>query len=282
MKKQVTIRQILFTAVAVLIGLPLMAWVWGSPSSEGTIALAAPPFVQERQGSSGFADTEAGIAAYFNAGQTIDLSKVKTLYRSIETQTNDYIIGSVGVPDYDEDYDPHVYIHKDGWIMAYYHKKEPTSKIIDWRHYGDKTVIPTMFEQVLVLVAGKIGASTPTLTYYHFAYPNANKLMLVAEFRYDGGTAEFSIKLPPGPKFQFFEKSWSLAENERYGYWIGYFVDDIKIAEIQSHGWSIRNGVFEAQALTADKLHTIKIITHDRFDPNEKGMGGLALVYREQ
>jgi len=44
-------------------------------------------------------------------------------------------------------------------------------------------------------------------TYYHFAQPNANRLLLVADSRIDSGSENFKVDLPA--TFIFHENSWS-------------------------------------------------------------------------
>ncbi|MBM4458275.1 MAG: hypothetical protein FJ011_11005 [Chloroflexi bacterium] len=148
-----------------------------------TIALKAPPFVGVASAQSGqqsigsFLDNEAGISAYFNAGGPVDLDMAKAAFRTIEVQTADYIIGSVPVADYPESQDVHVYVHKNGWFLAYYLKADPVGKIYDWRRYTDAT-IPTKLERALAAVAGLVGVPVSSSTYYDFRYPNATHLIL--------------------------------------------------------------------------------------------------------
>ena len=77
-----------------------------------------------------FLEDEAGISAYMNAGQNIDLNLAKKAYRTIEEETEQYIIGSVKLTGYSETEDVHAYVHKDGWIVTYYLKDEPSAKIL--------------------------------------------------------------------------------------------------------------------------------------------------------
>ena len=65
-------------------------------------------------------EQEAGISAYYQSPYAITLSQVRPLFRVIEAETADYIIGSVPVAGYTENADAHVYVHKDGWILAYF------------------------------------------------------------------------------------------------------------------------------------------------------------------
>ncbi|MDW8319623.1 MAG: hypothetical protein RMN53_17495, partial [Anaerolineae bacterium] len=87
----------------------------GAPAAEGNaIALKAPPFVQPAYAQEGpdaadapaapmgFPQNEAGISAYFKSASPVNLANVRGVYRVIEVETADYIIGSVRVPDYSE------------------------------------------------------------------------------------------------------------------------------------------------------------------------------------
>ena len=65
-------------------------------------------------------DVEAGISAWFKSPDAINLNQVRSQFRTIELETTDYIIGSVPVAGYLETADAHVYVHRDGWILAYY------------------------------------------------------------------------------------------------------------------------------------------------------------------
>jgi hypothetical protein len=56
----------------------------------------------------GFPQDEAGISAYFKSASPVTLADVRSVFRVIEVETADYIIGSVPVPDYAETQDTHV------------------------------------------------------------------------------------------------------------------------------------------------------------------------------
>lgn len=255
------------------------------------ISLHEPPFLNvahaqenvptEPDAVNSFADDEAGIAAYFDANMNINLNNVDQLFRTIEEQTNSYILGSLPLPDYDEDHDPHVYISTNGWVMAYYRKDEPTSKIYDWVHYSGGSVLPTKLEQALELVANEIGASFTTADYYHFNYPNATDLMLIAEWA-QGYLANdgFDILIPSA--FSYYERSWSLvgySDNMAYSCTSQYELNGTQIAEAgQTKGWSFVEGLFTVNQLPTNNLHTVTVKNHDT--DCEVIDGGLALVYR--
>jgi hypothetical protein len=183
---------------------------------KGIIALEMPLFVGVAEGSevssmragTNFLDAEAGISAYTNVGEEIDLEKAKAAFRTIEYETDEYIVGSVPLPDYPEYEDVHAYVHKDGWVVTYYLKDKPVGKIIDWKDYStDEKIIGTKLEDGLSVACNAAGVPIRNIKYYDFRYPNADKLMIVADAQWTEGTDTFNIKLPSD--FVFYDRSYS-------------------------------------------------------------------------
>jgi hypothetical protein len=245
----------------------------GAPAAAGNaIALKPPPFVQPayaQEGTDtaeaaaapmGFPQDEAGIAAYFKSASPVNLANVRGVYRVIEVQTADYIIGSVAVPDYSEMFDVHVYVHRDGWFMAYYLGSEPAAKMVDLRR-SSGSQIRTMFEQVLSTVAVAAGVPMPQLTFYDFRYPNATNMMLIYENNGDGNN--FTVQLPSA--FVYYERSWSLI-NWGYGW---YFSINGQGQSNMAGTNPVYNFIAPAQLLP-DTTHTIAV--------DDDGV--LALIYR--
>ncbi len=252
-------------------------------SPTGEITLKAPPFTSiakaEANQPATFVDEEAGIAGYIKVNQTIDLSKVDDLCRNITEQNSNYLICSIDVPDYDDNHSPTVYTHKDGWVMAYYRNTEPVSKIIDFRHYTGDAKLPTKFEQVINLVVAKIGAPSATPTYYHFAYPNAKKMMLIAEKTEPTKNDDFQINLPSG--FSYYEESWSAARDDNSIYEVKYDLDGetiTTIATLNDALWDYAEGLLSRNQMS-DGNHTVTIFSSAY---NKSAYGGLALVYSDQ
>jgi len=187
-----------------------------APASEGnTVALKAPSFVgvvsaQEgvEAAPMGFPQDEAGISAYFKSASPVTLADVRGIFRVIEVETADYIIGSVHDVDYAEAFDVHVYVHRDGWFMAYYIKDDPVAKMVDMRRSTGSSPVKTLFENTLNIVAVTAGVPMPQLTFYDFRYPNATNMMLIYENRGDG--YDFTVQLPS--TFVYYERSWALID----------------------------------------------------------------------
>lgn len=243
------------------------------PSNGATYALAIPSFIGVAHAAPANAATEiiegeAGMSAYFEATTPVTIASVRPVYQTIELETSEYILGSVALAGYPEDHAPHVYVHVDGWFLAYYLDTDPVAKIIDWNAYtasGD-TIISTKLENVLAIVAGSAGVGIPGITHYDFRFPNATNMMLIAE-RFDGGGNNyFTVNIPTS--FGVAERSWSIKVGG--------------CARISLNGTDLYNGCddhnfgsISAAQMPPATTHTIVIID----DAND--VGGIALVYTE-
>jgi hypothetical protein len=205
---------------------------------------------------------EAGISAYFKADSAIPINEdLRNMYRTVEDETATYIIGSMAVEDYSDTWDVHVYVHTDGWVLAYYGKDEPTSKIFDSKAYDGGTHIPTILEKVLGGVASFVGAADADITYYHFQYPNATNMMLVAD-----QDSAFEITLPSAG-FSYLERSWILYDAKLY-------LNDEEIKNCQDHVcWE----TFTAGQLLPGNAHTVQFSM-----PYSAGKGMIAIIYTEE
>ena len=268
--------------------LTLIYWIFSFQPTQagGPMALVAPDFIASEDAATEISAVEAiadeaGIAAYFNAGSAINLNNARSIFRTIESETESYIIGSVGVPDYDENHDIHVYIDSSGWIMAYLDDSIPTSRIFDWRIYDvGGTDVPTKLDTVLGVVASSAGAPVQPATYYHFSYPNATHLLLVAETESGRGNVDsFSINLPSSQNY--YERSWSLAENESFSESVFLTLNGTQIAEAKGSGWAFLEGLLTASQLGVNSDHEFLLTIEDDFDfsASESGFLGLAIVY---
>ncbi|MFC2077821.1 hypothetical protein ACFLTM_03340 [Candidatus Bipolaricaulota bacterium] len=203
-------------AIAIVIAVALiLGFHFGSdkPTTEsgdagGIFFLSAPAFA-ETASADEFPRNEVGICAYVNMGDVIELSRAADAFSGIEASESDYIIGTVALPNLEEDMWPHVYISSDGWIMAYYPKTEPTSRIVQWIGYQQDEITTTTLRDTLVQVVLTMNLSASTvkssLGYYHFQNPNARKLLIALDTV--TGSDSFTYTIPSG--LSLYEASWS-------------------------------------------------------------------------
>lgn len=243
-------------------------------SNDATYALVVPSFMGVAHAAPANAATdiiqnEAGMSAYFQATTPVTISSVRPVYQTIELETSEYILGSVALAGYPEDHAPHVYVHVDGWFLAYYSNTDPVAKIIDWNAYtasGD-TIISTKLENVLAIVAGSAGVGIPGITHYDFRFPNATNMMLIAERSNGAGNDYFTVNIPTS--FGVAERSWSLFDG---GYCAYFQLNGTNLYQgCDPHNF----GSISAAQMPPSTTHTI-IIGHGAED-----VGGIALVYTE-
>jgi hypothetical protein len=156
-----------------------------------------------------FLDEEAGISLYVDIGRSIDLGVIKTVFRTLEKETADYIVGSIALPGLTENEDVHCFVQKDGWIVTYYLEGEPISKIVDWNLWSQSTskLTENKLQVGLKQITNILEVVVTSVKYYHFQYPNANKCMIILETLTGSGEDSFNITIPDD--ITVYERSWS-------------------------------------------------------------------------
>jgi hypothetical protein len=192
------------------IGLLLAIGLSSTEKSPDAFSLVEPVFAQSADAS--FLVQEAGISAYTNVGKA-DLTRVKSVFRTVEKETDDYIIGSVSIPGLDIVYDVHVYVQKDGWIVAYYAKDDPASKILGKKYYAD-TGNKNNLKDAIDTVSSILGTASGDIKYYDFRSPVANKIIKIT-----GENFRFNV---PGD-FPIYEASFATGCYAREKSWSPYY-----------------------------------------------------------
>ena len=157
-------RKILVIAIvicmALLIPIQLPKEVERGEIPPTVLALEAPSGLENESAFIG-----AGISAYTNIGKQINLSLAEEAFKGVEFRGDDYVIGIVSVSDSEDD-DVHVYVQKDGWIVAYYPDHQLVPKIIkDLMNPADNKL-----EDALNKVCEKLNVTSFQINYYHFKY----------------------------------------------------------------------------------------------------------------
>ncbi len=192
------------------------------------IALAEASFTHDTFDGILLVKEEAGISAYVNIGKEIDLNKVKDVIDSIEVFNESYVIGQIEIDNYDPSIvAPHVYISRDGWIMAYFWKDEPSSKIMDWENYHGGLVKTTTLANAIkricnTLESGLYDKVKHKVSYYDFEFPDANRMMLITKWIPYGHKIDkraFYLTIPND--CQLYEASWSHYIRSNGQHWEG-------------------------------------------------------------
>jgi len=182
------------------------------------IAGASPTGSVISQANTSFLEEEAGVCAYTKLTPPVNLTIAKTAFKTIEYECEDYIIGSVAVSG-DESEDVHVYVSKDGWLVAYYLKEDPFPKILkNLMNFDDNKL-----KDAIKKVCDALWVSLPTVNYYDFRYPNANKVMIIADKASGGTYGEYAYKYF-SDSFKFMIPK-EVATNVSKMYWVVFLVE---------------------------------------------------------
>ena len=278
----ILISALLVFAIGGSLGAYLSSGSGGSVLSEvgDVLSLSRPAFAQGAGLT--FLDEEAGMSIYTNTSQILDLSVAATVYKTIERQTEDYIVGSFALPDQPDSDDVHIFVHKDGWIVVYYlhHEQyngediEPVSKIIDWDYYASGTLFKTKLHVGLEEMCLAFGINPNPLDkqYYHFNYQFANKLMIIIESS-PSGEGSFNLKIPS--ELTLWEGSWSHQSDSEtnYGGLISTQLSYDLFHTVAIPGWCGSLWCYNALTIDGDTI--------DQITGSTSGDGALVLLYSE-
>jgi hypothetical protein len=254
----------------------------GTTTQSGeTYHFIKPVFAQSMSTAPTFLDEEAGISLYVNIGQSIDLAVAKTVYRALEKETADYAVGSVNVST-SENEDVHCFVHKNGWIVTYYLKGEPVSKIVDWNLWSQSTskLTKNKLQVGLEKMANTLGVwAVPSVSYYHFQHPNATKCMIILETLVGSGEDSFNVTIPND--IAVYERSWSHYAQNPYYYHSYFKIDGNTINSISSSAQDpmTNRGTLIVAQLFPSAGHVVSV-SSDRPGSTLYGVC-VALVYQE-
>ncbi|MGE0085452.1 MAG: hypothetical protein AB7S75_13640 [Desulfococcaceae bacterium] len=231
---------------------------------------------ESRDGSTSFLHQEAGMSAYAQLTGTIDLAKAKSAMRTVEKETSEYVIGSVALTGYDDSHDVHVYVDKAGWIIAYYPASEKASKIINWISYADSgSFLDTKVRVALSKVCEQMLQFPSTIKYYDFRYPDATKMMIVADQELSTDVTEtFRIKIPSG--IPVYSRTWSFYSTGSTVYTSNMKMDGVVLISSKA-ATIISEGDLTISQLSPDQYHEVSLFN----DNNRKTYGAIMLLYRE-
>jgi hypothetical protein len=242
-----------------------------APAGQGPLVISlAPPAFAQTAGLK-FPMNEVGISAYVNMGVTIDLAKARGLFSAVEDATDTYVIGTVVLTGNAEDMWPHVYVSKDGWLLAYYPKTEPTSKLFQWYGYQRDVIGTTTLRDTLITLGRALSLDLSKIDtgmhYFHFQYPDATKLLFAVDTVGQDNDA-FRYTIPSD--VTLYDVSFS-----HYGVGVGgtsiSSIDGTNVL-VGGAGTYVYCRQAEGQYLTPNAAHTANIYS-------SSGWAGLAIVF---
>lgn len=229
----------------------------GTPQNDG-IVLAAPGEIART-----FLNDQAGISAWFQFSEPVNLQSnlLRNKFRYIEAEGATYILGPL-MFDSNTDNDVMAFVHSSGWAVAYLLRNEPTIRM-----YTNPTQSTTSLEQALSILAQPLGVVNYQTYYYHYLYPDANRITVVGKKKDGSGITTFTIT--PTSTYTYYERSWMV--NATSGEILN--LDGINLFD----GVGIHYGRIETSQFVNDAPHV--------FTVNNKVFGtvyaGIAIVYRQ-
>lgn len=252
-----TTKLFLFLFALVTFGCVFMLWQ-GKSAQNGRangmgMYLVEPAFAQQAEAS--FLEQEAGLAIYTGLSREIDMETAKAGFKTVERETDTYIIGSFSISEYEKygKEDLHCFVHRDGWIVVYYLSGNPTAKTLNWQDLGNNKL-----EMGLAEMCSAIGVVPPYVRYYHFEYPDAAELMVIAKWQ----NRSFRVMIPSN--FIVYERSWSSSQSSG-----SLEIDGTRISKSSRGGEYGTYGLVTPTQLKQDVFHTVS------------GNCAIVLVYRE-
>lgn len=222
MERKTVLRGLLYAVTLLTIGLLASYLINETPHSENgpkadsAFLLAPPAFAQPA--ATTFPSVEAGISAYLKLDRRVDLAQAKPFFRGIQAMGDEYLIGIIELEGLPEEMWPHLYVDSEGWLLAYYSKHDPASKLMAWDKYdGGKITTTTLREAIWKFAKGlftairlpfDFSAVESRLHYYDFRYPEATQLLLFVD-TVEGKTVSDSMRYSIPLPINVYEASWS-------------------------------------------------------------------------
>jgi hypothetical protein len=181
------------------------------------------PFSSFGESATTFPKEDAGISAYTKTddiNENNNITKITEAVAFFESLgsgmliegESTHVIGripvKIEVEGYSFNLNPYIYIDIEGWIVAYFRKEEPSSKIVQWTNYSPGNLSTNILEEAVDKITTELDLTYSSLSYYHFQYPEANRMTIVVDTvnSLDSPVNNFSVTIPG----TIYESSYSL------------------------------------------------------------------------
>ena len=222
-----------------------------------------------------FPRDEAGISAYINLSETINLENAIKAFSKVLTIKDSHTIGIIPISqaisiEERGTTEVNVYVDTTGWIVAYLLRDKPASGVIKWSSMDfDKPKIEDFtltdaIEKLCKEINVHYLEIQDKIKFYHFAYPEAQKMFI---FINTAISKNESVQISIPAKYRVYEASYSIIGSASYLY-----LDENSISSI--NGYLLGKYDIE-KMLIQGVLHTIELRTNGR-----GGLGSI-LLYKE-
>lgn len=190
--------------------------------------LGSAPLAHAQEGESTFLEENAGIAAYVKIDETIDIEQLRESFKVVEQLNDQYLTGQIAVPDLRENWHPRMFVSEDGWIVAYYAKEEPTTRMLTrWIQSDNNGLTNTTLEIAIRETLKNLGpgmtSRAQNIQYYHFQIPEADRISLIRENT--DGEDTFHLTIPSG--LEILDATWLAYRESNNDSEVGFDGDEI-------------------------------------------------------
>ncbi len=248
--------------------------------------------------STTFPVDQAGISAYAKINDYGPEKLAEVLYfgrEKIEPDSSTHIIVSFemdikiesqsGGSNVNQKTYPLIYLNTDGWMVAYYPKEEPASKIMQWTNYSPGNLNSTILEDALIEMAENINTSFSTpVKYYHFNYPDANRMTLIAEtvFHQNEKENSFTVIVPGTIHEASYFMYYSFLMGNSSGCHIKLFVDNNEIDSLQHnscHGNGLKSSKYESNLFKSNIAYLVSLSASGGIGLSFQGGAATVFIY---
>ena len=234
-----------------------------------------------------FPEDEAGMCAYVNIGESIDLENATEAYTQILELSATHAIGTIAIGNVHATDNIHVYVDVDGWIVAYLTRGEQTGKIVQWSGISTSNpVVKTTFGDSISKVCDAIGVTygdiKGDIQHYDFEYPDANGMAIFLNTRTSDGDDYTHVLVPDtntlyAANYSLVNTYYYRSSSSHYG-WSQLYVDGGRLENTGVSNKRILSEYDIGSVLTVGESHTIQL---KRGDHRTSGWSGVAniLIY---
>ncbi len=203
------------------------------------ISTSEPIFLSTAKAGSSSSSPGLGLMAYVETGEYIDLDKARTLFKYIEVDDPNQIIGTLTYyTSGSNTEDITMLISDNGFIAVGYPYTDPAGKIISW---GSDKIIYNNFLSAMENVKQRLGINIDMndIKFYHDAYPDANRILYATQSigesfiqSYSYGSLQFNIPSDA----TIYEVSYSLYLNDPYNNGVTVAIDQDPMVSTMNNG----------------------------------------------
>ena len=238
------------------------------------------PFAAKQAGENAFPEDKVGLAAYVLVDQPVDIRKLATAFgdREITELGENHIVFDVLIENFSNSpFKINLYADTSGWIISYLRRGAASAGVMQWKPANMKSpsirgISRTTLSDALIAVGDALQMATDSwsIKYYHFNYPDANRMTIAVKTvkaQGQGNTSDFmQVLLPRDYTFyelSYYHYAYHDYSNEKTSY---HRVDGQEISKITISGqysWHPevvdRSGVYPSELFTPGTLHTVQI-----------------------